>query len=111
MTKNKAFNDFMDKADAMFNNNKAQKDLEKETILFQKALEKNPEFIELSIQIGEMKPKTTAQIAEYREKTNKLLEFTKQIGVHTLHDNMKMTFDLMLDMAEKGTLFKIDTIV
>ena len=110
-TKNKAFNNFMDKADAMFNNDKAKKDLEKETFLFQRALEKNPEFIELSKQIGEMKPKTTAQIAEYREKTNKLLEFTKQIGAHTLHDNMKISFDLMLDMAEKGTLFKFDTIV
>ena len=58
-----------------------------------------------------MRPKTTTQIAEYREKTNKLLAFTKQIGANTLHDNMKISFDLMLNMAEKGTLFKIDTII
>ena len=101
----------MDKADAMFNNDIAKKYLEQETFLFQKALEKNPEFIELSKQISKMKPKTTAQIAEYREKTNKLLEFTKQIGAHTMHDNMKVAFDIMLDTAEKGTLFKIDTII
>lgn len=109
-TKNKAFNSFMNRADEMFNSDNA-KDLEKEALLFQSALEKNPEFVELSKQIGEMRPKTTNQIAEYREKTNRLLEFTKKIGANTLHENMKITFDLMLDMAEKGTLFKIDTII
>lgn len=107
-TKNKAFNSFMDRVDSMSNPFSANI-LEKETLLFQTALEKNPEIVKLAKQIGEMKPKTTTQIAEYREKTNKLLEFTKEIGAHTLHENMKITFDLMLDMAEKGTLFKIDT--
>jgi len=66
-TKNDIFNKFMDKADEMFKTDKA-KDLEKETFLFHKALKENPEYIELSKQIGKMVPKTTAQVAEYREK-------------------------------------------
>lgn len=110
-TQNKAFNKFMDKADNLFNNSEEQQELIKDTFLFNKALKENPEFIDLSKEISEMKPKTSAQIADYREKTDKLLKFTKESGAHTLHDNMKIAFDLMLDMAENGTVSKIDTII
>lgn len=110
-TQNKAFNKFMDKADNLFNNHEEQQKIIKETFLLNKALQENPEYMDLSKQINEMQPKTLAQIEDYREKTNKLLKFIKESGANTMHDNMKIAFDLMLDIAEKGNHSKIDTII
>ena len=108
-TKNKVFNNFIDKADAMFNDDKIKKDIEKETFLFNKALQENPEYIDLSKEISKMRPKTSSQIEEYREKTNKLLEFTKKSGAKTLHENMKLIFDSMIELAQNNHGKNLDT--
>lgn len=108
-TKNKAFNKFMDKADALFYDSNAREELIKETFLFNKALRENPEYINLSKEISKMRPKTSSQIEEYREKTNKLLEFTKKSGAKTLHENMKLAFDSMIELVQNNHGKNLDT--
>lgn len=101
----KAFDKFMDRAD---NLSSYQKKIEAETFLFNKALKEHPEMVNLAQEISTRMPRTNIEIEQYKKDTQKLLAIAKESGAATLHDNMKIVFDVMIEEAEKGKLFNFD---
>lgn len=101
----KAFNKFMNRAD---NLSSYQKKIEAETFLLNKALKEHPEMVNLAQEISTRIPRTNIEIEQYKTDTKKLLAIAKESGAVTLHDNMKIVFDVMIEQAENGKLFNFN---
>lgn len=101
----KTFNKFMNRAD---NLSSYQKKIEAETFLLNKALKEHPEMVNLAQEISTRTPRTNIEIEQYKTDTKKLLDIAKESGAVTLHDNMKIAFDVMIEQAEKGKLFNFN---
>ncbi len=93
---NEVLDTFMNRADSLAIYEKA---LLKETEIFNKELAKD-KTLELSSQKLYSIPKTPEQIEEYKTITNKLLNIAKKCGAVNLHQNMKASFDLMLETTK-----------
>ena len=93
---NEVLDIFMNRADSLAIYEKA---LLKETEIFNKELAKD-KTLELSSQKLYSIPKTPEQIEEYKTITNKLLNIAKKCGAVNLHQNMKASFDLMLETTK-----------
>ena len=93
---NEVLDTFMNRADSLAIYEKA---LLKETEIFNKELTKD-KTLELSSQKLYSIPKTPEQIEEYKTITNKLLNIAKKCGAVNLHQNMKASFDLMLETTK-----------
>ena len=93
---NEVLDTFMNRADSLAIYEKA---LLKETEIFNKELAKD-KTLELSSQKLYSISKTPEQIEEYKTITNKLLNIAKKCGAVNLHQNMKASFDLMLETTK-----------
>ncbi len=93
---NEAFDLFMDQADSL---SETEKQILKETELFNKALLKDKKLLSLSAKINDI-PRTPKQIAEYKNISNKLLNIAQKCGAIHLRQNMKIAFDLMLENSK-----------
>ena len=99
---NEVLDTFMNRADSLAIYEKA---LLKETEIFNKELAKD-KTLELSSQKLYSIPKTPEQIEEYKTITNKLLNIAKKCGAVNLHQNMKASFDLMLETTKNLNIKK-----
>lgn len=97
---NAAFDTFMNQADSMISD---EKQILKETELFNKALLKDKKLMALSKKLTDI-PVTPKQIAEYKKVSNKLLSVAEKCGASHLYKNMKISFDLMLETGKNLNL-------
>ncbi len=93
---NKTFDIFMDKADALII---SEKIILEETELFNKALSKDKKIMKSSKKLNSV-PTTPKQIKEYKEISNRLLKIAENCGAINLRENMKASFDLMLETSK-----------
>ncbi len=93
---NKAFDSFMNQADSLAS---IEKQILKETELFNKAILKDKKLLSLSEKVNNV-PRTPQQIAEYKEISGRLLNVAEKCGAVHLHQNMKIAFNLMLENSK-----------
>lgn len=93
---NKTFDIFMDKADALLIREKI---ISEETKLFNKALSKDKKLM-ASSKILYSVPTTPKQIKEYKKISKRLLKIAENCGAINLRENMKASFDLMLETSK-----------
>ena len=86
----------MDKADALII---SEKIILEETELFNKALSKDKKIMKSSKKLNSV-PTTPKQIKEYKEISNRLLKIAENCGAINLRENMKASFDLMLETSK-----------
>lgn len=95
------FDKFMDKADTLLFSQEA---IEQEAKVFNNELIKNSKLVFQFQKLSKV-PANAEEIQEYKKLSSEVLKIAKNCGAVNIAENMKIAFNLMLEMAKnKSTL-------